>query len=302
VPIHLPPITRRQFLARTLTAVAGLALAPHCLAANKDLDADFWALLSDTHIAADRARVAHGCNMTAHLETVTRDLIAQPDLPAAVFVTGDCAYDDGETDDYGTFSSLMNPLREAGMPVHLTLGNHDNRERFWDALTAERTAKRPLADRQAMFLPSPRANWFMLDSLERTRYTPGMVGAEQLDWLAKTLDANDTKPALIMVHHDPGLLGKVGGLRDTEALFKLIRPRKQVKAVIYGHTHDWHLRQDKTGIHLINLPPTSYVFEPTKPSGWVRATVKDDRMQIELRCVNPKHAQNGETRTLYWRV
>ncbi|HUA65510.1 MAG TPA: metallophosphoesterase [Alphaproteobacteria bacterium] len=302
MPIHLPPITRRQFLVRTLTAAAGLALAPRLFAAEKQTDNDFWALLSDTHIAADRKRFAHGCNMTDHLETVTRDLLAQPTLAAGVFVTGDCAYDDGETGDYATFANLLGPLGANGMPLHLTLGNHDNRERFWDALTAERTAKRPLEDKQAMMLPSRRVNWFMLDSLERTRYTPGMVGPEQLDWLAGALDANPAKPALVMVHHDPGLLGKVGGLRDTKALFKVIRPRKQVKAVIYGHTHDWHVHEHDSGIHLINLPPTAYVFEDGKPSGWVRATVEDDRMHIELRCVDPKHRLNGETRTLNWRV
>jgi 3',5'-cyclic-AMP phosphodiesterase len=279
-----------------------LALAPRLFAAEKEIDADFWALLSDTHIAADRKSFAHGCNMTDHLEIVTRDLLAQTTLPAGVFVTGDCAYDDGETGDYGNFANLLTPLRAQGMPLHLTLGNHDNRERFWDALTAERTAKRPLEDRQAMMLSSGRVNWFMLDSLERTRYTPGMVGPEQCDWLARALDANATKPALVMVHHNPGFLGKVGGLRDTEALFKVLRPRKQVKAVIYGHTHDWHVHEHDSGIHLINLPPTAYVFEEGKPSGWVRAKVGDDQMQIELRCVNPKHPLNGQARTLKWRV
>jgi len=195
----------------------------------------------------------------------------------------------------------LNPLREDGMSVHLTLGNHDNRERFWDVLTAERTAPRPLADRQAELLPSPRANWFMLDSLERTRLTPGLIGTEQLDWLAEALDANRTKPALVMVHHNPGFLGKVGGLRDTEALFKVLRPRKQVKAVIFGHTHDWHVHEHDSGIHLINLPPTAYVFEQGKPSGWVRAMVADDQMQIELRCVDPTHPQNHQMKTLKWR-
>jgi Icc protein len=302
MPIYLPPITRRKFLARALTAAAGLALAPRLVAASKVTDGDFWALLSDTHIAADPDHFAHGCNMTDHLKVVTRDLISQPTLPAGVFVTGDCAFDDGEPGDYGNFTNLLTPLREDGMSIHLTLGNHDNRERFWEVLTAERTAKRPLADRQAFMLPSPRANWFMLDSLERTRLTPGLLGSEQLDWLAGALDANDTKPALVMVHHDPGFLGKVGGLRDTEAFFKVIRPRKHVKAVIYGHTHDWHLRLDKSGIHLINLPPTAYVFEEGKPSGWVRAAVEDERMRIELRCVNTKHPLNGETKTLYWRT
>lgn len=302
MPIHLPPLTRRKFLTRTLTAVAGLALAPRLSAAIRETDADFWALLSDTHIAADRYRNAFGCNMSSHLEIVTHDLMDQPKIPAGVFVTGDCAYEEGETGDYGNFSNLLRPLREDGMTVHLTLGNHDNRERFWDALTAEKTAKRPLADRQALFLPTPRVNWIMLDSLEKTHYTPGLVGTEQLEWLAETLDANNSKPALVMVHHNPGLLGKVDGLRDTEALFKVIRPRRQVKAVIYGHTHDWHVHEHDSGIHLINLPPTAYVFEKGKPSGWVRAMVADDRMQIELRCVDQKHPLNGQTRTLKWRT
>lgn len=301
MPIYLPPITRRAFLARTLTAVAGLALAPRLMADGKETDGDFWALFSDTHIAANRETYSYDINMTDHLNLASRDVMAFPKLPAGVFVTGDCAFEDGTTADYGTFSDLLKPLREDGMPVHLTLGNHDNRERFWEVLTAEKTANRPLADKQALLLPTPRANWFMLDSLERTHYTPGMLGKEQLDWLAAVLDQNSEKPALVLVHHNPGLLGKVGGLQDTEALFKVIRPRKQVKACIYGHTHDWHVRQDDSGIHLINLPPVSYVFEKGKPSGWVRAALGDDHMQIELRCVI-KHPLNGETKTLKWRA
>jgi 3',5'-cyclic-AMP phosphodiesterase len=302
MPIHLPPISRRAFLARTLTAAAGLALAPRLLAADRQTDGDFWALLSDTHIAANRGLTYRNVNMTDHLNMATSDLMAFPQRPAGVFVTGDCAFEDGTMDDYGTFSDLLKPLREDGMPVHLTLGNHDNRERFWDVLTAERTANRPLADKQASFLPTPRANWFMLDSLEKTSYRPGMLGKEQVDWLAAALDQNADKPALILVHHNPGLLdSKVGGLEDSEALFKVIRPRRQVKACIYGHTHDWHVRQHESGIHLINLPPVAYVFEDGKPSGWVRAVVKDDHMQIELRCVI-KHRLNGEVKTLKWRV
>lgn len=276
-------------------------MAPRLLADGKETDGDFWALLSDTHIAANPAEIAHGCNMTDHLAIVTRQLTGLPELPAGVFVIGDCAYDDGTIEDYRTFAKGIKPLREAGMPIHLTLGNHDNRERFWDAFTQERTAPRPLADKQAEFLSTPRANWFMLDSLEKTRYTPGLLGSEQLNWLAEALDGNSSKPALVLVHHNPGLLGKVGGLRDTEALFKIIRPRKQVKAVIYGHTHDWHIRQE-SGIHLINLPPVAYVFENGKPSGWVQATLGDTSMRIELRCVDPKHPLNGEVKKLEWRA
>ena len=54
MPIHLPPISRRQFLRRSLAGAAGLALGPELLAASKATDPDSWALLSDIHIPADR--------------------------------------------------------------------------------------------------------------------------------------------------------------------------------------------------------------------------------------------------------
>ena len=63
MPIHLPPISRRQFLARSLATGAGLILGQDLLGAAKETDANLWALLSDTHLAADRGRVNNGTNM-----------------------------------------------------------------------------------------------------------------------------------------------------------------------------------------------------------------------------------------------
>ena len=302
MPIYLPPISRRRFLGRTLAAVAGLALAPKLLGADKPTDKDFWALFSDPHIAADRAQINKNVNMADYLTKVVNEVMALPLRPAGVFVNGDCAYNSGEKEDYATFASLLEPLRKEQMPIHLTLGNHDNREHFWDALEAEKTAKRPLADKQAMLLETPQANWFVLDSLEQTLAAPGLLGNEQLDWLAKTLDANSEKPALVMVHHNPSVGEKVTGLKDTEALFKVIRPRKQVKAYLFGHTHVWKVAQDESGIHLINLPPTGYVFKEGNPSGWVRATLATSGVKLELRCVDTKHPAHGEVKELKWRA
>jgi 3',5'-cyclic AMP phosphodiesterase CpdA len=157
----------------------------------------------------------------------------------------------------GGFTDLLQPIRKAKGPVHLALGNHDNRERFREALNTEKVAKRPVADRQAALIKAPRANWFVLDSLEKTLSTPGVIGREQLDWLAKALDEHSSKPALILVHHNPGALANVRGLKDTEAFMGVIRPRKQVKAYVFGHTHRWSVTPDESGIHLINLPPVA---------------------------------------------
>jgi 3',5'-cyclic AMP phosphodiesterase CpdA len=301
MPIHLPAISRRRFLVRSLAGSAALALGPDLFAAAKRADPNSWALLADPHIAANRGLVARGINMMDHFTAVSRELLGLPERPAGVFIAGDCAYNSGQMGDYALVADLLEPIRAAQMPVHLALGNHDNRERFWEALQAEKAATRPLADRQVALLRTARANWFVLDSLEKTRSTPGLLGQEQLDWLAGALDASPDQPALVLIHHNPGLSGNIG-LKDTAALFGIVRPRKQVKAYIYGHTHAWNVGQDESGIHLINLPPVGYVFTPGLPAGWVHATLESNGIQLELRCVDHTHKSHGQIVKLQWRA
>src|SRR4026207_1092681 len=107
MPIHLPPISRRRFLARSLFAGAGLALRPHLFAAEKTTDPNSWALLADTHLASDRALKARGINMTEHFVSVSRQLLDLPKRPASVFIAGDCAYNSGESGDYGVLADLL---------------------------------------------------------------------------------------------------------------------------------------------------------------------------------------------------
>jgi Icc protein len=300
MPIYLPPISRRRFLARSLCAGAGLALGPELLAADRATEKNSWALLADTHLAADRELFARGINMTAHFQAVSRELLALPARPAGLFLVGDCAFNVGEKGDYVVVADLLKAIREDQVPVLLALGNHDNREHFWEAFEEEHAARRPVADRQTALLPTEHANWFVLDSLDKTNATPGLLGSEQLQWLAKALDANADKPALVLVHHNPGAEGTMR-LLDTAALFEVIRPRRQVKAYIYGHTHTWKVERDPSGVHLINLPPVAYVFEQGQPSGWVHARLAESSMRLELRCVDKTHEAHGQKVELKWR-
>lgn len=300
MPIELPPLSRRSFLARAAAAAAGLACGSNLFAETKRVNGDSWALFSDIHIAADTASVQRGVNVAEHLKSVSDELLALTEQPAALFITGDCALNSGEKEDYATVTKLLEPIRTQQMPIHLLLGNHDNREHFWGVLQDEKAAKRPLVDKQAAIVRTPRANWFLLDSLEKTLSTPGYLGQEQLDWLGSALDKNADKPALILIHHNPGVEGNLG-LKDTTALLDVIRPRKQVKAYIYGHTHTWKIEQDSSGIHLINLPPVAYVFQEGNPSGWVHAIVEDKKMNLELRCIDRTHKAHGQKVELAWR-
>lgn len=303
MPIYLPPISRRQFLTRSLAAGAGLMLGPSLFAANRKVDEHCWALFSDTHIAADRKQLGRDINMADHLIAVCKEVIELKKRPAAVLISGDLALNSGETGDYATFTELLQPLRAAQIPIHLALGNHDHRERFWEALFEEKTVSRPVVDRQVAMIRSSRANWFVLDSLDKTLSIPGVLGETQLAWLAKSLDANADKPAIIVIHHNPSEDGtNKGALVETKEFFAIIRPRKQVKAYIYGHTHRWNVEQDSSGIHLINLPPVAYLFDTSLPNGWVLANLGIQGMRMELRCLDRKHKEHGRVIDLKWRA
>jgi 3',5'-cyclic AMP phosphodiesterase CpdA len=258
--------------------------------------------MSDTHLAADRSLVFRGVNPTSHFKQVSQELLRLSPAPVGVMITGDCAYNSGELADYALLGELLGPLREAGLPIQLALGNHDHRAHFWEAFRDEQQATRPVADRQITLLRTSQFNWIVLDSLEVTLSTPGLLGPEQLHWLAKVLDKEPKTPALIVIHHNPGLNGGNLGLKDTFSLLEVIRPRPQVKAYIYGHTHSWKVETDTSGIHLINLPPVSYVFTEGLPSGWVHALIGDSRIELELRCIDPTHKDHGQKLKLEWRA
>ena len=82
----------------------------------------------------------------------------------------------------------------------------------------------------------------------------------------------------------------------------MIRPRKQVKAYIFGHTHNYSVKKDYSGIHLINLPPSAYVFKEGEPTGWIHATLQRRGIRLELRCLDPKHPKHAEVHELKWRA
>jgi 3',5'-cyclic-AMP phosphodiesterase len=303
MPLHLPPISRREFLKRAALAGAGLALVPGASAAlaGKPRDEHFFALFSDAHIAADAATISRTVNMAEQLAAAARELIAWPQLPATLIVNGDLALSTGLPGEYATFSGLIDPIRASDVPIHLSLGNHDQRDNFWKAFPKEAAAQPPVAGRQVAFLPAARANWFLLDSLDVTNGTPGELGAAQLAWLAQQLAAHRDKPAIIIGHHNLTHPGWTAGLKDSAAFAGLFEQHRHVKAYIFGHTHDWSIEQHASGVHLINLPPTGYVFKTGRPSGWVRTLLAVDSMEIELRSLDPKHPEHGKVQQLKWR-
>jgi len=300
MPITLHPVSRRRFLKCSLVAGVGLMGAPSLFAEDVATDPHRLALLSDVHIAADPAAHERGVVMFDHLKQAVAEVVKLDPMPAAAFINGDCAYHTGQVEDYQTLLPLLLPLRDRGLPLHLEMGNHDDRDHLWSTIPHSEAYVEPLAHRQVMILEYPRANFFLLDSLDKTNKTPGVLGKEQIDWLAGALDQRADKPALVMVHHQPDDKPKPSGLTDTKALLDTLLPRRQVKALFYGHTHNWAITK-REDLHCINLPAVAYVFIPGQPSGWVDAHLQDNGISLELRSLNPSHPKHGQKIDLTWR-
>ena len=302
MPIHLSRIPRRRFLGQAILAGAGLLTGCATLSSCRRRDKETFALFSDIHLDANPEVLQRNVNMARNFEQAAAQVTALPRLPEQLFITGDLAHNSGQSGDYATLSRLTTPLREAGIPIHLALGNHDNRDRFWEAFQSLKSARRPVHDHQVALVRTPKVDWFILDSLETTLSTPGLLGTEQLDWLARSLDADPAKPAIVLIHHNPGISGTISGLKDSDALLAVIHPRRRVKAYIFGHTHKWSTEQDAQGLHLINLPPVAYPFRDQDPSGWVLATLRPDGMNLALHSLNPSHPAHGKKLDLPWRA
>lgn len=307
MPAYLPPLSRRSFLSRSLAAAAGNLFADRLWASTAEVDPHRFALMSDLHIWEFCDGVQRGIRLADQLTLASAEILKLPARPAGVVVSGDCAFREGKTADYRTLAELLRPLRTAGIPLHMALGNHDQRENFWQVFPDARPAEKSYpGDRHVSVVETPRANWFLLDSLDATNVTPGKFGQTQLDWLAKLLDAHADKPALVVAHHhrngEPCQMPLPArcGLIDGEELFELLVSRPQVKAYFFGHTHCWG-HSEYRGLQMVNIPTLVYVFDPRQPRAWLDASLRPDGVTLEIHTLNPQHPLQGQKTSLAWR-
>jgi 3',5'-cyclic AMP phosphodiesterase CpdA len=293
-------VSRRTFLASSIAGAAAIGWGVRSRA--QEANADRWILLADTHIPGD-PDTANGkppIKPVEKLRIMREDVLGLDYTPAGLLIAGDCAYLHGQHEDYVTLKEELQPLVDKNIPLHMSMGNHDNRERFWGVFSEHRTLSAGTVEgKHAYILDAPNATWFILDSNRETDFTPGELGAVQLEWLAQELDKRPEKPALLMAHHYPE--GE-NGMLDFEAFWKVIQPRRQVKAFFYGHSHVWS-EQQREGVYLINLPALAWLFsEDGIPRAWVEAAVREDGADLRVHVMNGVALPEGGNYTLNWRA
>ena len=301
MPIHLPSQNRRQFLFTVGTTIATAGIFSSRAVGN-EVEDDLVYLLNDTHIGENDPPDSP---LPTHLRQVVEEVVGLQRNPAFVLVNGDLALKDGQPGDYRHLVTLIQPLREAKIDLHLTLGNHDHRETFYEFLREERPETPVVESRHISVVETRFANFFLLDSLKETMVMQGTIGDEQLTWLTKALDERPAKPAIIVAHHNPRLGGDPnhfpGGLIDSQELWSVLAERRHVKAYIHGHIHDRSLAGHQ-GIHIINTPATSYVANPAlSTTGWTTARFTDTGVTLTTHTTDAAHEWNGQTKAIEWR-
>lgn len=304
----LPSLSRRRFLATSVAAGAGLLL-PHRLWANdKVVNPHLFVLISDIHLPGDRNQAWHHLKPVEAFASVRERIFDLSSRPYGVLVCGDVARTRGEPEDYATAAAEIKPFEEQEIPIHMLMGNHDNRENFLQglpqqaALAAVGTAE---LKKFVSIWETPLVNWFLLDSQIKPNTSAGHLGEEQRKWLADALDARPGKPALVVAHHPmatPDSTEYVNGrsLIDGEELWDVLLPRKQVKAYIFGHCHRWASGEFQ-GMPWLNIPSTAWGNPRTEPSGLVICRMWKDGAIFDLDCNDKTHPKHGTRFQIPWR-
>lgn len=302
MPFHLSPVrsSRRRFLSTLAAGGAALGLGGRRADGADGPTGEWVALVSDTHIAADPGRSARGQLMAANLGEVVLDILGAKTKPAAMVIDGDLALLDGQAGDYATLIALIEPVRRAGVPIHLLLGNHDDRDRFRATLKGAIPKPSRVESKHLGAFEAAGHRFVLLDSLDKTNVTPGLLGPEQLAWLAADLDAAKALPSVVLVHHNPDAKTH-SGLVDDDALLAVLGPRTWVKALVFGHTHTWS-RAESGGLHLVNLPAVGYPFAEKQPIGYARFAATPGGASLTLKAIGSDRAKDGEVWGLDWRA
>ena len=193
--------------------------------------------ITDTHISADPRYNLDGVSHTPLFgaKALVKRLNDLPFTPDFVLHTGDVAYDPDES-AYEAAREIFGELR---FPITYLNGNHDDKAALQRILLGR---EQP----EACFNQEIEVNGVQivcLDSKHPTLATRGHISDEQLTWLSSIAKADDPRPLVVAVHHNPLKVGipwwdDFMSLENGDDLHAALLPlRSRLRGVFFGHVH-----------------------------------------------------------------
>ena len=191
--------------------------------------------ITDTHLVKPGERL-YGLDPQARLEACVADINRHHADADLCVITGDLTHW-GEPEAYALLRDCLAPL---AVPLHLVIGNHDDRDAFLDAFP-----ETPTDDDG--FVQSARdtavGRFLFLDTVQPGTHA-GHYCKARLAWLdAQLADARrDEQPAYLFMHHPPFAVHlrplDAVGLLDAEPLRALVKPHAaNIRHLFFGHVH-----------------------------------------------------------------
>jgi len=207
--------------------------------------------LTDTHLGADPGEFVLGRDADGRLATVLAAWAATGETADLIVHTGDCS-EDGSAAAIRRLAGLLAPL---GVPVLALAGNHDDPEAVRAAFPCATVAELGAWRVVGLATAAPQRTSGVID-------VPAALAA---------LDALDTRPTVIALHHPPRCRSTHEWFRleGAEPLLDGLAVRPHVRLVLSGHLHDAFELDGPGGLALLGGPST-----------FVAITHDGDEMQI----------------------
>ena len=191
------------------------------------------AQITDLHIGFDRDN-PHELNIR-RLNLVVDQLNAMSPKPDLVIVSGDLVENGDDKRAYRHMEALVK--RWQG-PLLWAVGNHDSRDGLREVLPEVPTDENGFIQYEA---EHGELRFVVIDTLDAGRHG-GMVCEARAKWLKARLREKQDVPTIIVMHHPPvdtgiAWMSALPCEEWVQRVEKVIRPAKQVVAILAGHVH-----------------------------------------------------------------
>lgn len=187
--------------------------------------------ITDIHLTTPGQTIAGRDPNANFVRALTHALDHHPDAEA-VIITGDLS-DWGEAEDYERLKAI---IADTQTPVHLCIGNHDDRETFLQIFPQLRDD----AGFVQNVVPLSKGHAVLLDTWENGTHA-GSYCERRARWLDAALDTLDG-PVWIFMHHNPVPMGMAAMdqimLQDADRLGAVLSAhREKIAHLFHGHCH-----------------------------------------------------------------
>jgi len=216
--------------------------------------------ISDTHIDDDK--LVMGVDSQANLDSIVSN-ISNHNYDA-LLISGDLTHN-GTLESYQKLKKILNPIKTK---IYVLPGNHDD-----------------FSNLNQIFNESSLCNFIIgcwevitIDSVQVGKVS-GRLNNEQLHSLSQKISSSSAKYIVLCLHHPPVSMQSdwddTLSLENPEDLFAVIERFNNIKAIMWGHSHQCS-EFNRKGVKLFSCPSTALQFNGQSGIGYNDYKINDN--------------------------